>query len=235
MNLPSEWNQLTRQQFIRIAAILFSGCDAFEGKIKLLWLASGLKAKKFTRYDIEELAVLVQRIEWISELFIQKSFFPQIFHRFRYYKGMEDTLQNFTFDQFFTADNYFSQFMQHRNEADLDAFISCVFVRKEFDFETHDKHLHRFSSLPIETKTAILINFTGMRAVMADMYPGCFNKSKNDSGVRSVLHPMEKLKDDLAGAKFGTINEVGRTRIHAIFTHLQNNEEKRWEMEKQQS
>jgi hypothetical protein len=240
--LPKDWDQLSQTQFKDIATILHSSKDWFEGEIKLLWILSNLKPRQFCQFEPEELAPLLEEIEWLKELYIHKSFFPKIKKRFKKFHGPENIFQNFTFDQFSLTEEYYLQFLDSQNITDLDAMISCMYLNKRFlvkDFkfaplfniDTYEHHLKRFANIHPNLKSAIFINYTGMRNYFQSMFPACFTKGKGSKASFTVLHHADVLKDDLAGNKFGSITEVGNQKVHVLFTHLQNIEEKRYQAE----
>jgi hypothetical protein len=217
MKLPNSWQDLSQQQFIDIAAILSSGTTDYGGRIKLLWILSGLPAKKFTRIPIEEVESYLPQTEWVKELIIERSFFPSIATSiFKKIKGPEDRLQNFTLDQFILTDYYLSAYLTEKSEENLNSLLLNLFAEQS----------GKIKKLPGHIKNALFINFTGMRAFFVQMYPGCFSKEASEGGIQSALHPWDKMKDDLAGPKFGKVEEVGQQNAHLVFTHLQNNIEK---------
>jgi hypothetical protein len=225
MNLPTGWNEISTEQFIKVARVLSSGEPSFHGKIKLLWILSDLPARKFVKIPIEETSSRFDQINWVTELIIEKAFFPHLNWFFKKHNGPKDLLQRLTLNQFIYADLHLSNFLSSKDIKELDLLIACLFNNK-FDPETYETHAKKFQRLHINSKQAILVNFTGMRTAFAQLYPACFNKSEEKGGIPSVLNPWDKLKDELSGPKFGTISEVGSCDLHDIFAHLQHNLEK---------
>jgi hypothetical protein len=226
MNLPQSWNEITAQQFIRVAAVLASDCDLFAGQVKLLWILSGLKAKKFSKIDTDELPTLIEKIEWCRDLTIDKCFFPEIKHNGIIFHGPGDGLDDMVLDQFIAADHFFIAYHQDKNPETLNALISVLYLNQEFQEKTFLKTADRFANLDEDLKAAIYINYMGMRNFFIKLYPGPFSSKKGDGEMPTMLDPWSKLKDDLAGDKFGFVSTIGSQSLHLIFKHLQNNAEK---------
>jgi hypothetical protein len=225
MTLPNQWEQLTKQQFIDVAAILSSGTTDDAGRIKLLWILSGLTAKQFTAIPIEEIESRFPQIEWIKDMMIEKSFLPYLKKYFLKYKGPEDRMQNITLDQFIFADHFLLAYLSEKKETDLDSLISILYCNG-FNPNHLDKNINRFNHLQKPIKQAVFVNYSGMRQYFIECFPGCFSKEEGQEGIRTALNPWDKMKDDLCGPKFGKIDEIGNQNIYSIFTHLQNNIEK---------
>jgi hypothetical protein len=223
MILPCSWDEISPEQFVDVCSILSKNSDEYCKKIKTVWVLSGESDKKFIQFLPEEIEEHFDKISFISDFKFKRSFFPL----YKDIIGPKDNMSNLCFDQWVIAEYYYGQWHKTKDEKFADKIISAIYPKSEFDvnnirfYDVHEEWI---------IKNALLMNYLGLRLMVCSCYPDVFTKVSTFEDT-SVLNPYDKLVDDLAGPKFGQRKEVGKNKVHDVFIHLQNNEEKRKQAE----
>lgn len=228
MKLPQSWEELNLRQFTDVAHIFLKKCSEYERNMKLLWALSGLSAEEFTEEDPEEWEKRFPELDFLKEIKFQKSFVPEA----GIYKGPEDELNNFSFNQLVTSFVFFDQYKKTQQPEDLDKLLSVLYLEGDFDKKNYADNFSRFALANEDFKKTAYLNYFGLRQHFAELYPAVFSNTEEETASYSKLNPWDRLVDDLAGPKFGKKSEVGENNAHEIFIHLQNIEERRNESEK---
>lgn len=157
-NIPESWNEMTRAQLLKVAAIAMDQHSALEFKILVLLALTGWKmaytsVKWHYRFIIDWKTVVEIQIFQLNELLHQLDFLTKetetrngkvtfiysklyenkILHYglfFRKY-GPADQLFNITFGEYLAADTYFNRYFETNNQEFLDKLVATLYRPKK--------------------------------------------------------------------------------------------------------
>jgi hypothetical protein len=153
--IPANWNELTKQQLVRIAGLMGDRMPEYDFKLKAFFILTGWKitrthvfiGKKKANIAVWQFVELVKNVEFLltehekkeeKVIFIQsklhKNCISAIRRRLRNYYGPSDRLFNLTFGEYIVADNYYSKFVESRDGEFLDKLTATLYRRKDPEY-----------------------------------------------------------------------------------------------------
>lgn len=146
------------------------------------------------------------------------------------------------------ADVYYVRFKKNpKNIKHLDTLIAILYrarkpnynpdspdtdgdPRERFNRITVDKRVELFAKLPVNVKYAILIWYESCRSQLPKKYPHVFTKETREKKKKGAT--MIDILLELAGDKFGTVNETHYAPIELILMEMESLQIKAEEMNK---
>ena len=164
----------------------------------------GFTRKELSRFNAYQLYKLSGMLDFLRKV--------RTSHREFYIKELpgellapEDALRSMCFQQFITADTFFSYYIVHEKSIFLDRFIATLYLKKnesfiagtgevEMDFE---KRLEEVQQLPFDLKYAILINWVLIKSWLSKSYSYLFPEptetQENNQGDKIKVKPADWL------------------------------------------
>lgn len=243
---PESFDELTREQLIAIAPILLKGNPTPQEKWYVamqlcgfgddLYSAQASRKKNGYEYISQEIMTRVQpHIEFVFEktglvkqLITVVDVAPkyQFFGTRRLY-GPQSEFNNLTIAEFSDTESCLNYFETTKDPVWLHRFIAVLYRpgkkslrftgdhRLPYNFHMNDFIAEMVSKIDERIKCAILLWYHACRAQLVTDYGFLFSKKNDGEGGSwtDIIH-------DLAGPKFGNIDETGRTNLKVVFTEL---------------
>lgn len=247
-SLPENWNELTGKQLIKISGLFNKQLRIYEFRLICLFYIISVNYRIFDRIDRETLYLIGEQINFLlKENNLVRNLIPSIKIRLKKYYGPSDRFQNITLIEFAKAETRYKNYIETNNEKYLNELIAILYrpkkwfipflklinnyngdKRREYN-DRYIKNMDRISNLPINLRLAILLYWEGCRLYIMNKYTHVFSRDqeekKNDTGWAGLI-------TDLAGTKFGDIDQTANTLLHTILIYLETAAIRAIEMEK---
>lgn len=251
--VPASWNELTKEQLCRVAALLFSGQkDPERLRIELLRTLMRLKWHHLFLLGGERLIDLFPFVKFIEdEITLTDNKVLSITESgIRFFGPMRD-FSSLCAEEWTDADEAFVEFSRTNSVNDLDRFMAILFrERKKGMWKNHSKwtndyrqpyfeyenggRIRHMAKVPLPVKLSILLWWKGCRREWEEVFERVF-KAKEELGPQSFGWQETMLK--LSGAEFGDLEKTQKTYMYKLMLKMEvtlKDEEYRKEQEKAQ-
>jgi hypothetical protein len=242
--LPATWDELTRAQLLRFSKLLLNPglLDDEIRKMSLVHRMVKIPNRIFFNMTVSQADDLFNRIGFLfKECTLTRVLIKNFWHRGRFYIGPQDKFSNVVVQEYGWWDKFFVDYCESKDPRHLDLAIACVYrpisfsraiipgkamedLRIPFNMFTVEKRADRIAKLPAELKQAIFLQFAGIRQNKIASHPRVYRKTEvnfgPDFGFLGVIL-------DLAGAQFGTVNQVNTANMDIVLTYLEKAESER--------
>lgn len=200
INLPENWNELTRKQFIAVAPLIYTR-GLVSLMVRFAHILLGSKVFKKVQDD-ESYDELIHSFDFLAEPILNKSFFKGFRLFGRRWFGVDDNLADLELMQFIMAEACLEQM---NDEVNQKIFFSSV----------HPRGIFNFLPLSFNKRAAIRLNYEANRAHMLKQYPGL---KPSEDNKKPDYHAM-LIK--ISGGKHGTVKETERALVHNVLKDLE--------------
>lgn len=236
VDAPATWNELTSQQLIRVAGLLFSGqTDPYRFKICLLQILLGLKWHHLLILGGERLIDLFPFIDFIeSENKLTQNKIDQLKLRGIRFFGPIGDFSALRGDEWTEADEAYIEYSQNKHESSLNRFMAILFRERakgmwpkhslwkgdyrvpfiEAQIENRIPYMER---VPLAVKLAVLLWWKGCRREWEEVFERVF-QAKGE-GPESFGWQETLLK--LSGSEFGDLNSTHRTYMYKLMLKME--------------
>lgn len=203
------------------------------------------KTKAFTDLMADKRLFDVQKTAQAKQLKLKmlptKQHLPVIswpWYSFKNYYGPVDLIYNMQIDEFKFADSLFIKAWQNPESNAINEFIAVLYrpgkpfwqaadgdKRQAFNKHTIVQRSHTFKSLPIGIKYLIMLWFKGCRTAMQMRFPYVYPETTNQK-LSSTPQPMNAVIMQMAGPRFGTMDETKRVPLYDFMYALNSDLEK---------
>lgn len=230
-NLPTSWNEVSRSMLLRLAPFIIQQTILpQEINIKLLYAASGLSKKPFfnlfpdtdAQTQLENTALLqnlLDSLKFLHTLRFKKDIIGTIGVWPFKMRGIGSNLHRISFDQWLlaavNAQSYFTaKEPKHKDEA-LNKLFAALYSPWFMPWRDALIPLNNFIARLLSTKLklAILVNYLGLKAELLSRFTHLFTEDNKNPNFNELI-------TDLAGNKFGQVEEVGKQAAVFILTYL---------------
>ncbi len=183
-------------------------------------------------YDTDEGPRLLPQLDWCTtERVWVQSLLPVIEHRGQRWHGPEDGLQNFSVRRWGYAD-WCLQGLASDPAKGLNELMGALYCAEgeEWTRDTISARGQRLASLPDATKLAALENYRAMRTWLGRRFAKAFR-----GGGKSDPFGIEGLIVDVAGDKFGDVDQAAEKGVQQVLIHAVHVAEDREESERRQA
>ena len=236
ISLPNTWNDLTEFQLCLVAKILFTTTSVNDA-INFLFL-------KFTKLNffemlflkIEDLyTILTPPLKFIMEpISIDNTLIPFIATPMGNMYGPQSNFIGLSWQQFALAETCINEFDTTQKENLLDSLIAILYCTPQHptwekwsigmgaEFQT--KLEKNYKQLSIDKKQAIYLNYFGIKRklIESEMFPNLYPiKSAPTSNTKQSDNiDWHAISINLAGGKFGTLEELYTTPCFDVLKHI---------------
>jgi hypothetical protein len=252
--VPEIWNELTRQQLLRLMPILYGRyTDANRQQLEALWVLLGIG----WALGLAITPVQYCQIKWLADFLLAESvgltvqllpFVDTHWYRRRLW-GPAEAFRNLRFLEFVFADSYFVAYVNSQDEQWLDRLLAVLYRpqrfpyrpnstnyggdrRQDFNENLIEARALQLAKLPRTEKLAILTWYRGCRQALEQKYPLVFTPDNerqaadNSGGWAHVLREM-------SGQAFGTLDETGRQHLHTVLAKMEDDSRRAQELQRQ--
>lgn len=249
LDFPTSWNDLSVAQLAFVSSY-FHGINS--GKkpsheemqsFRLLLIKSftKLSLRKFQLLTKDELADLVPLTGFIfNEPDLSTCILRRFFHKGRWFMGLDKYFDSLTFGELGVADTHFINYVSGRNEESLNKLVATLFRsscllplnRPKYDEVEMEKNAKLLASLPADIKISVFYLWYGFRKnVMQKTFPNLFPKpNEKESGTHGKKvgndYGYVATTLDLAGSKFGSLEETKNQCWFDVFAHMSMEKER---------
>lgn len=232
VSFPSKLDDLTPEQFQYFFKLTELDIEEIQRRILFLHHISSLPKKHFLRlregdiYTLTELLDFINLGEISKAPVFNKSLFPGIKVKGKYYTGPSDELMNMVYLQFSSADYFAFMFSKTSEVKYLDDLFSVLYCDGAFDEHQDEPMLIVAKQVPAYLKMAAMFNFVCLKAHLPIKYKHAFGEKENKDALKKApeFPDYHSMNIALAGQKFGTIKEVKYANIHDVFKFIDDNE-----------
>jgi hypothetical protein len=219
-------------------------------KTALLYNFIGLKGRLFSRLNEAQLHSLLEEhklVDWTFEKGLSVNPLPRIVEtlwrgKFIYDLYPPKEFSQFNGEEFCYADTAYLRYRKSKAEKDLNDFIAILYRpldpkkkhgdrRLAFDPDAVDTYLIAAKSLPLHKKVAVTLWYEHKREEFFKPFAPLFKKGAQEKASSEGSY-LELLLE-LAGGKFGTLQETKRTGVHTLFSEILLQKKKAARREKQ--
>ena len=239
VNIPSEWNELSREQLLFVCTKLNAyqtADDALKAELKsaIAFHFINLPIAERTEYVAEQLRTLL--LPAIDFLFEPSQLTKQLLPRIKIRKHISaiflyapaDNFNNLTFEEFDDAEFWLEQ-MKAENKTEEALNMFCAILYREHKetkgdtrapYSAHDNEARAkwFAWCEPEVRLAILLWYTGCRAQLVNNFEDLFNAAPAEN---STPGGWTIIAHSLAGPVLGTIDDVLKRPVRQVFTEMQ--------------
>lgn len=242
-NIPTNWNDLSERQRVKISDLVFSAEEGSGGvyfaALYYLFCPSksfsfgGLKENyKFLRLILQvRFSDLIPHIEFIFKDLSLTKFPEYVTVDGKKYYGPADRLSNISIDELNFAYNFFFDWITSKDTAALDRLITVIYrparqkkrgdIRELFDKENVMKRGKVFPKLPLDQKIAIGLAFKGSVDYMFAKFPVLFPPSKEKKPDKKPKYhsmvPMINAMFLYENQPLGPRKDVIKTNAYVFF------------------
>ena len=199
-SLPSDWNELTRDQLLFISGLFRQKLTVPEFRLRVLFEFLRIKPKLRKLVHPEDAHFLGETFGFLlKEVTLTRNPLPFIRQGFRKYHGPSDGLQNCTFGEFTRANSLLDAFIRSGDQKYFDEIVAVFYrpakwfwfirkrftdnedPRKRFSSLAHRKRSQRFSSLDPQVKYVVYLFFSGVLNSLPGLYPYVYQQKDNES------------------------------------------------------
>lgn len=239
LNIPKAWDLLSESQFYKVCTVLNTAEPSKLQQIRVFFALIGVKwfqfrkiRKAFSVLRLVPLSELRQHYSYIYHNDHVVKFLSKVRIGFRYYYGPKTALRNITIEDFAITEDAF--FMYHKTQnIDYLRVIACVLYRRkrngkriDFDKLNIDEYIKPFKKLNPKKLLCIALSYKGSSLYIQSKYKNVFKRAKESQKIQDINKlkkpSLFKIVIDMAGNKFGTLNETKTTNIHDFLTELNN-------------
>lgn len=258
--LPQSWSEVNATQLAAVAPILLSGTDIDTAKPLIInallqWEDAIVKAiKKAKSVDLlySDIAQkLYPLIQWVfTDKNITVNVIPTISINRKYkflgadvLHGPADEFNNLTIGEFDDAEYWFNQYLDSnmQNAHALHMLIAILYraakpkyipdmgdIRQPYNYHLNELRAAQIATISTGIQKAILLWYMGCRAKLVEDYKFLFDKKKTTG---NGLNGWTPIVYELAGGKFGTLEDTNNQLLKSIFYELRLMDIKRAELE----
>ena len=246
--VPTEWRELKKADALwlvaRFAHLLK---PSYDFRLRFLMQLLNIQwwrfftLKKLMNLPVEQISYMTGLVNWvfpIDKITLTTNFYKTKWVPFAKLIGPADKLENLTLAEFSFADHYFRQYMATQDIIELDKLCAVLWRKKaaavsvdtaEYKNDTRilfnsyaiKKNALRFKFTSKLFKFFVLMYFWGSRNVFVADYPNVFNGA-NDKKSASLDIGWVSVMFELAGSKFGTLEETSKQDLTTILLYLEN-------------
>lgn len=212
-SIPSSWNEITHDQLVRVAPLIFGAESTlfFRQGLAIIALIPTLK-KVWAKLTEGQAWDLLSLVDWIFADISGKSIVRHFTHNNVVYHLPEDNLRKESIIAFSFADNYFQQFISSQDPAWLDKVIACIArqkgskeypalqeaegdIREHFSTSRTTDRANEFKTFDPAIKNSILLFFMGSKRFIHKQYEILFTRpDENDKSPEAGRASFGKKK-----------------------------------------
>lgn len=237
IKLTSSWGALSDKQFKKICSVINTTSPSdlqlfkvFFTLLEINWLNIKEVRKMFLFLKLVPLSEIKKHFNFIYNNDHVIKFLKRIRIGFRFYYGPKTALRNLTIEEFAVTEDAFFMYYKTKNIDYLRVIAAVLYRRKRkgsripFDKLKLDEYLKPFKKLSAKKLLIIGMSYKGSSLYIQSKYNYVFKKAKaSQKKVDKLKKPsLFKVVIDMAGGKFGSLNETKTTNIHDFLTELNN-------------
>ena len=232
LELPANWSEVKRRVFFRLAPMLLAyNFDVYTFRFRLLKAVSGLSKRAFIKllpeadedtmlHNAAAIEKVLEKLEFLQTVKFSTDLVGSIGPWPFRFSGVGNNLHLISFDQWLLAGAYASAYFNAKNKKEERQNLNKLFASlyspwfmpwREWLMPVLGIYARLLSN---SVKYAILVNFLGLKAHLIAKFPHLY-KGKNDKAPN-----FNELITELAGAKFGNVQQVGKKEAVFILTYL---------------
>lgn len=196
VQVPSEWNELTREQLIYVAGLFARKMTQAQFRVHLLWKIARVKMNTLMIVDPDNYTALTGLFDWVlKDVTLTRNLVKKIGPFF----GPADAMTDCTFGEFTRVHMKMEDYARSNDERDLDELVAILYreekwmwwLRKRFTDSADcrvrfiEKYLParagRMAKMDPATKYAVFLMVNGVVASLPEKFPNVY-RSKGGSG-----------------------------------------------------
>jgi len=236
LNIPTTWNQLSPNTLKKIAWYFHTNKKGKELDLLIYFAVLNIRWWQFKKVFN---AVRLLKVVTITELkkhysYVYKKLDLTTFIKIIKVKKYKlyapgDRLHNISIDEFANCEDLHFQYIQSNN-IDYLNYLTAVLYRKKindekisFNKNNLTEHAKLINKVSKKTLVAIALSYKGSSLEIQSYYPYVFKKvavTKSNVSSKPALPGLGKLIQQMAGGKFGNLQETKQTNVHDFLAEL---------------
>lgn len=219
--LPQKWEELSTEQLIAVAENYLGICDDNQFLAAMCNVRKRIirKLPSYFKYKIGK------ELEFLSDYTPYNNF---IIKRIASLYAPKYKMEGVSFGQFMFADTFYSNWCSSGSDDDLNKFIACLYLPKDFEFDSKylDKLSKRAARISTREKYAITLNYRLIKEWLPDVYPLIFDKA--DKGEKKKKRPSAqgngwiKIFESIVGDDIVNQDKYARLPMHQVLKFVTN-------------
>jgi hypothetical protein len=169
---------------------------------------------------------------------LTRNLLPEVSVKGVTYYGPDDALTNSIYREYVHCETFLDRLSTTDNPEFLHKLIAVLYrpagsigrqhpefkgdVREELNDFHIDSRARKLSALPAETKTAIMLFYSGCREYLVYKYPNVFSAaSGGSSGKSNVFQSHLNIMNALGNNDVTKIEEIGNTKLHLVMNTME--------------
>jgi hypothetical protein len=178
---------------------------------------------------VEAMVQLYETIDFVLKL--RPVFYHSACSEYRGFSGPADGLENLQWHQFAKAEMFFSDYLESRDEYDLNCLIAFIYYRDEYRPSASPTVYKVVQGWPLADRLAMVLNYMGLRngvmGIQAEPEQPKEETEQEPDPIRALQasdeDPAEwalSLPFNIAGEKVGTIDQINKMMVPDVFRVL---------------
>jgi hypothetical protein len=238
INIPTSWDEIPNQTLKKVVWLLSTLKPSKKQDILLYLALQNLKfwhffkirkALKVLKYV--PLSEVKKHYEFLFKDIQLKKFLPYLTINNKRYFAPGKRLHNITIEEFAKCEDLFFMYFT-TNDLDYIKMLAAVLYRQKvsgqkvsFNQSTLSDNTDLFDKVPPNKLLTIAFSYKGSSLFIQTLYPNVFKKlaPKPNAKPQTPEAPnFDKVILDIAGGKFGNLEETKKTNLHDFLTELDN-------------
>lgn len=218
--IPESWDEITDVQLIAIAELYLHERTQLQAVVVLMDLPLRV-VKKFSQVELYH---ILQELAFITDYRPRNCF---IISNIRGLMAPRHKLDGITFAQFIFIENYFEQNLGQVSEESLNLFVAHLYLRQNEAFDhsicTARASQRIITTIPLQTRIAVLINYRLIRQWLSNVYPVIFSNTDTKTVVTSRKNPSNqwiKVYESIVGEDLIHHDEYGKQQLHVVLKYI---------------
>jgi len=222
---PSSWNELTKDQLLFISQLFLKNLTKEEFVIHLTVFFSKLNIIQLSNLNPLIFEKLEHQYDWIwKKQNLTTQHFSVIRFGLKKLYGPAEGFSAMSYEQFIIfAESYYQLYIETKKEEHLNKFIASLYTleKNKFNVDDFETITKKVSKLSATFKQSIVFFYIGNREYIGRRYEKIFPKGKSET-AKKQKYDFLKVIEILNKEDVSKNNEIKRTNIHEVFTHLIN-------------
>jgi hypothetical protein len=230
--IAESFDELTPEQFIKVASFVFSGGDELMLQVRALKILSGFGLITWLLLKPESIK---RSLVYVSWLFEPPKFTKQLLPKYKGYYGPTSEFDNLRMKEFHFSEMFYSDVIASVPDA-LDKLVSVLYripkkrydkkrdpdgdIRTPFNHNELDFHAKKMATWPEAVKQAVFLWYDSCRQELIRNNDWVFKKpstsdfkSEFDTGLYGTMR-------SLAGEKLGSIEKIESMYVHTAMLEI---------------
>lgn len=240
ISLPTTWDEIPNKTLKKIVWLLSTLQPGKKQDVLIFLVLQNFKIWHFCKLRrlykvlrVVPLSELKKHYNFLFENIELKKFIPFLKINGKKYVAPGKRLHNITIEEFAICEDLFFQYYTTNNLDFIKMLLAVLYRPKKdglkipFNKNTLSEDAALFDHIKPQVLLTIAFSYKGSSLYIQQLYKNVFKKppvngKKQDTPKKPKKPSLGKVVLDIAGGKFGNLEETNKTNVHDFLTELEN-------------